>query len=409
MRGTFLELAESQYLARDFEARAVEALAHHIGAETAFFAVKGSESTPAVVGIDSESIARAVRAGSRYELELLPVKRAALAGRGAAVDTDVLGEAAVQRQSYFREIVSRANGRHTLMAYLSWRGHVRGTVMLGRSRSSFSAGDVAQLEAVLPELCAARAGYGWQLPEPALPPPPHSGLLERLWPRRGVLAHIATPYGELCVRDRQGFREMVASPGARELVWTRADVNRPSRSGWPYIELFHVAAAIAEQRRRALFIGLGGGVAVRQFARQYPGIAIDVVEHDSHVLDLAREWYDVSAIPGVTFHVADGAEFVRRSAQQWDVIIVDVFGEGFAPIFARPAFFSAAQRVLASGGTLAMNLIGTIDGEGELPLVLAADRGALGAARVLPVLEAEPPCDPRALRNLVAVWSKRRS
>lgn len=409
MRGTFLELAQSDEVACRFEAHALDALTERIGADAAFFAVKGAEPTPTVLGIDAESIARALRAGSRYELELLPIKRAALAARGAAVDTDVLGEAEVRRRRYFREIVSRLNGRHTLMAYLSWRGQVRGAIMLGRTHTPFSAVSIAEVEAVLPELGAARASYGWPFPERALPQSGESRWHERWIPRREVLDRVVTPEGELCVRDRNGFREMVLDDGARELTWTRAALARPSRSGWPYIELFHVAAAAAEERRRALFIGLGGGVAPRQFARNYPGIVIDVVERDPRVLSLAERWYDLAAIPGLTTHLADGAELVRSwRGPPWDVMIVDAYGAGFVEDFGRRSFFAAARRCLTPGGALALNLIGTLDGSGEIPDIVSAARPELGEPRLVPVHDGTAQFCPSALRNVVVIWTKQR-
>lgn len=412
MRGTFLDLAHSELHAFDFEARAVGALAQQIGADAAFFAVKSDEPRPAVLGVDAETIGRAVRGGSDYELELLPVMRAALARRGAAVDTDVLGEAEVRRRRYFREVVSCVNGRHTLLAYLTWRGQVRGTVMLGRSRTPFSAGEISAIEALLPELCAARATYGWPFMERPLPATGGGGggggWRERWRSQPRVLARVATPDGSLSVRDRGAFREMVLHDGARELIWTRAELAHPSRSGWPYVELFHVAAAVAAERRRALFIGLGGGVAVRQFARSYPGMAIDVAERDPQVLELARRWYDLSAIPGVTLHVTDGAELVRdwRGAP-WDVVIVDAYGAGFAAAFGSRPFFAAARRSLSPRGALALNLIGTLDGRGDIPGIVSAGSAELGEPRVIPVHDATPEFRPSAPRNVVVIWTHR--
>jgi hypothetical protein len=409
MRGAFLELAQSRPLASDFEAGALAALTQRIGADAAFFAVKDNEPSPAVLGIDRETIARAVQAGSHYELELLPIKRAALARRGAAVDTDVLGEAEVGRRRYFREVVSRVNGRHTLLAYLTWRGQVRGTVMLGRSRTPFSAGEVSAVETLLPELAAARATYGFPFAERALAEPSRPNLLGRWLPQPRVLARVASSEGELSVRDCGDFREMVLQEGGRELIWTRAGLAHPSRSGWPYVELFHVAAAVAAQRRRALFIGLGGGVAVRQFARNYPGIAIDVAERDPRVLELAERWYDLSAIPGVTVHVADGDVLVRNwRGTPWDIVIVDAYGADFVETFGGRPFFAAARRSLSPGGALALNLIGTLDGRGEIPAIVSAGRAELGEPRVVPVHDAAPEFQPSAPRNVVVIWTNAR-
>jgi spermidine synthase len=190
-------------------------------------------------------------------------------------------------------------------------------------------------------------------------------------------------------------------------VWTRAKLAAPSESGWPYIELFHVAAGWARQRRRALFIGLGGGVAVRQFARNYPGIALEVVERESRVVELARDWFDISAIPGLTLHVTDGEEFVARAAPAgFDVVVVDAYADAFERGLGSRRFFASARRALAPGGTIALNVIGRLDGTGDVAAVAAALRAELGEPRVVPVLDDSRRYDASDLRNVVIIARK---
>src|SRR6516164_3594612 len=81
----------------------------------------------------------------------------------------------------------------------------------------------------------------------------------RLFPSLGesVVARRRSEQQEIVVRDREGYREMVARDRGtrREMVWSRARIEDPSRSGWPYVDLFHVAAGLAGRRERALFVG----------------------------------------------------------------------------------------------------------------------------------------------------------
>jgi len=372
--------------------------------ERAFLGVERSASGQRWVSrLDQAGLNRALAMSQHHGMPELIAR--VLAGRGVAVDTHVLGEPSVRRTRYFRDIVARAKGRHSLLAYLTWRGQPRAMLMLGRRGLGFSRDEVAHIEQLLPELCAARATYGWPFAEQALPAAPPSRWFGAFAPGHRLLESLATGTGQLRVRDRDGFREMVAEARTGDLIWTRANLSRPSQSGWPYIELFHVAAAVASERRRALFIGLGGAVAVRQFARSYPGIELDVVEHEPSVLELARRWFDVDSIPGAQFHVADGAELVRRApAGHYDVIIVDAYTAHFAHAFGQRPFFAAARRALSEGGALGLNLIGSLDGTGELPALLAAARSELGVPRIIPVLDAERSFDPSASRNLVLVW-----
>jgi spermidine synthase len=240
------------------------------------------------------------------------------------------------------------------------------------------------------------------------PPLPATGatLFERLTGREDrVLARVASGSGTLTVRDRRGFRELVASSPRGELVWTRAALGDPSVSGWPYLELFHVAAARALRRERALFVGCGGAVLVRRFARVYPGIVSDVVESEPVVVELARRFFELDAIPGVSVHLSDGAAFIARAEPQtWDIIAIDAYdASDMAGAFSTRPFFAAARRALRPGGALAINVIGALATGGAVERVVRAAERELADVRILPVAELGEQLARDALRNVVVV------
>ncbi|MDQ2647260.1 MAG: hypothetical protein M3020_25880, partial [Myxococcota bacterium] len=142
-----VELAQTAPDARSFETAILGHLRARIGFEVGFFSVRGAESDPSALGLERALLELAVERSDTYARELLPVKRAALAARGVAVDTEVLGESRVREQAYHRELASRVNGRHSLLAYLPWRGDTVGMLMLGRTGGAFSARDREQVEA----------------------------------------------------------------------------------------------------------------------------------------------------------------------------------------------------------------------------------------------------------------------
>jgi hypothetical protein len=410
MPSDLVRLAHEASTATGFEAAVLDLFQRCVGFDVAFFSVKGEEASPTVVGLDEALIDTAVRGGPRYAAELLPIKRAALQARGVAVDTRVLGERGVLRSAYYREVARAVGGRHSLLAYVPLRGKVVAAVMLGRcgSGSAFSDAEIAQVEALLPALGVARASFGLPVVSEPLPAPSHGlarlGALLRSKVR--AVEHIGAATVE--VRDRDGFREMVASENGRELVWTRASLRDPSRSGWPYIELFHLAAMQAQARRRALFVGCGGAVALRQFSSLYPGLAIDLVEREAKVVALARAWYGLDDIPGLTVHVAEGERFVQHAVPcAWDIVVIDAFdaSDASAALLGAP-FFAALHRVLRPGGALAMNVIGTLDGYGPVRDVSACLKRSFCRIRVVPVMQAGEDYAPSALRNVVLIASK---
>lgn len=119
-----ITLAHESETAEAFEAGALGLLAQTLGLDAAFFLVRGREDAVTLLGLDATTRARMAKHGATYAQELLPVKRAALAARGVAVDTEVCGIARVRKTRYYAEIARQVSGQHSLMAYLPWRGGV---------------------------------------------------------------------------------------------------------------------------------------------------------------------------------------------------------------------------------------------------------------------------------------------
>jgi len=358
MHARIVELASSAPNAAAFEEGALAVLASEIGYDIAFVAGRGD--APTTDGVDRAFLGTAL-ATARYEEEIVPLKRAALARAGVVVDTDVLGERAVRRTRYYREIGEPVGGRSALVAFLRLRDQVFATLVLGRAgRARFTDADVARVEAVLPALAVARASFLASLGTMPVPLAPRRSLarvaVDALTGTR-ELARNKTAEGEIVVRDRDGHREMVARPkGGGELVWTRVKQDDAARSGFFYVDLLALAAALSEQRRRALVVGCGGAAVVRKLVEVHPDLRVDA--------------YDGCELP----HGFDG-----------------------------DAFFATARRVLSQRGVVAMNVIGALGGASDVQAVERAARTAFADVRLVPVLDPGEGYSPAASRNVVVL------
>lgn len=388
--------------AATFDRAVLAAFERSVGFDAAFFAIRGEP--PTTVNVDAKKLEAAI-ARVDYADEIAPMKATALARRGVAVDTQVLGEQRVRALQYHRHFAAPIGGRHSLLALLTVRGVPTGSLMLGRCGSTFSGEHLALVEGLLPRLAIARASF--RLPWWGGPlPTPRSSATTRLagW-LRGERAreHLADKSPEIVVRDRAGYREMVASDGRGELVWSRAALDEPERSGWFYIDLLHLAAVRAPSQRRILFIGSGGGVSVRQFARVYSGARLDVVDPDERVIVLARRWFGLDSVPNLTVTVDDGAGFLRRAPNEtWDAIIVDAYdGSELAAPLASRTFFADVRRALRPGGGLAFNVIGSLGGSSEVQPIERAARAERLDVRLVPVLDPGEAYSPTSVRNIV--------
>jgi len=387
-----------------FDRTVLELLERSVGFDAAFLSIKGDAST--TVAVDGRELDAAISRVDHVD-EIAPLKDAALARRGVVVDTELLGEQRVRGLRYHRRFAAPIGGRHSLLGFLAVRGRPIGAVMLGRCGSRFTDDEIRRVEDLLPSLAIARASFRvpwWGGPLPV----PRSPTTRRVsgWLRgEHVHEHLSDHTPAIVVRDRAGYREMVASDAGGELVWSRAAIDEPERSGWFYVDLLHLAAVRAPSQRRILFLGSGGGVGIRQFARTYPGAVLDVVEPDPRVVDLARRWFGLGAVPNLSFVIDDGAAFLRGAADEtWDAIVVDAYdGSALAAPLASRSFFADVRRCLRPGGGLAFNVIGALGGEGDLQRIERTARAERLDVRLVPVLDPGESYSPTAIRNVVLV------
>jgi spermidine synthase len=106
-----------------------------------------------------------------------------------------------------------------------------------------------------------------------------------------------------------------------------------------------------------LMIGLGGGSLPKYCHAHLPGADITVVEINPHVIAMREAFF----VPpdGERFRVVcnDGAAFVARTAQRYDVILVDGFTyDGQPEALCSAGFYADCRGALADGGVLVVNL-----------------------------------------------------
>lgn len=109
--------------------------------------------------------------------------------------------------------------------------------------------------------------------------------------------------------------------------------------------------------RRIAMIGLGGGSLAKYCHRHLPQSDFTAVEISPEVIALREQF----AIPGDSprFRVvcADGADFVARQSNTFDVLLVDGFARSGQPLqLCSPAFYDGCHAALSPGGVLVVNL-----------------------------------------------------
>jgi len=168
-------------------------------------------------------------------------------------------------------------------------------------------------------------------------------------PEGGLLAVEQSAYAEIRVLDLDGARHLLIDGGVHTLVDTAS-----WRSLFPYVAVTEVTLDFFERPGRLLLIGLGGGTIAKDFSRA--GWTVDAVEIDPVVVQVAREYFDLTPEDARVFQL-DGRQFLMNSDDVYDVIVMDAFGSSSIPfhLVTRESFGLIAAH-LEPDGVLALNV-----------------------------------------------------
>ncbi|MBN1852206.1 MAG: fused MFS/spermidine synthase [Pirellulales bacterium] len=123
-------------------------------------------------------------------------------------------------------------------------------------------------------------------------------------------------------------------------------------------ETVHYAMAQRPAARRVLLV-CGGVSGVAREILKYPVEAVDYVELDPLILDVAQQYLpDALADPRIHVINTDGRLFVRKTKRRYDVVIVDVPDPSTSQLnrFYTREFFGEVHRILKPGGVLSFSM-----------------------------------------------------
>lgn len=89
-----------------------------------------------------------------------------------------------------------------------------------------------------------------------------------------------------------------------------------------------------------LILGIAGGSVIKTLTEeiQYQG-KMTGIEIDSEIIQIANEYFDLNKIPNLNIIIDDAFEFVLKTKEIYDLIIIDVFQDTHMPNFLFEKFF----------------------------------------------------------------------
>ncbi len=174
-----------------------------------------------------------------------------------------------------------------------------------------------------------------------------------------ILLERDSPYHHLWVTEDDTYRWLRA-----DNIWhTQMLRSDPNGRGLPYTDYIDLAFLFDPDIHSVLVIGLGGGTIPKRFVRDYPEVKVDAVEIDPDVIKIAKRYFYVKEHSRLKIHQADGRQFLRRSKQKYDLIVLDAYYADTVPFFlTTKEFFAIVKDHLTPKGVFVNNTIGTLQG-----------------------------------------------
>ncbi|WP_304426402.1 spermidine synthase [uncultured Adlercreutzia sp.] len=153
-----------------------------------------------------------------------------------------------------------------------------------------------------------------------------------------------------------------------------------------YLRSFnHMFEAAELAVRRVLMIGGAGFAYPKQLLTEHPGVKLDVVEIDPAMVAIARSHFFLDRLEAqlaaegraddLCIFTEDGAAFLMRSREAYDVIIIDAFvGRDAVPFFVSDEGIAAAKARLTPGGLLMANCVAEFTGDAMYRLFSQVER-----------------------------------
>lgn len=149
-----------------YERELLGLLERRVGFDVAFVR-RGRLVGPHMPGFDPAVLARVGSRWPSYAADTVAVREAARRARDVAVDADVVG-GALERLSYYQEIMRPHRGRSTALVFARWRGAIVATLAIGRCAPTFRERELEYLRAIAPTVALCEAALAAAAPATAI-------------------------------------------------------------------------------------------------------------------------------------------------------------------------------------------------------------------------------------------------
>lgn len=164
-------------------------------------------------------------------------------------------------------------------------------------------------------------------------------------------------YAHYIIRKRGSIVEMRHLRKEAEWLESAVDLDDPLKPVVAYTSSVFSGVFFKDQPKKVLMVGLGGGGFNHLFNATFPEALLQTVEIDPLALELAKKHMAFQESETNKVAILDGRQFVKKTRERWDWVILDAFHAGTVPFHLKTSeFYAEIRKRLADDGILLLNL-----------------------------------------------------
>lgn len=179
--------------------------------------------------------------------------------------------------------------------------------------------------------------------------------------RSNAIYEVKSQYQAIAVWDSaDGLRRrLIFDPtwDGSDSIQSEMDKINSNELVMDYTRRMIASVPLVDKPKRILIVGLGGACLQRYLYDLLPDTVIESAELDPVVLEVAREYFYFREDDRQKVHIGDGREYMEKSQEKYDIIMLDAFSATSIPYrLTTREFLKRVKERLTKGGIVCANL-----------------------------------------------------
>ena len=131
--------------------------------------------------------------------------------------------------------------------------------------------------------------------------------------------------------------------------------------------LNRIGADTAKNAQSVLILGVAGGSVIKTLRKEFQNKGkIIGVELDEKTITIANEYFGLNTVENLEIVISDTEDFVKKTSEKYDLIIIDIFQDNYMPDFLfTKEFLSNILRISNQNTRVLFNSIVTLSSDFE--------------------------------------------